>query len=53
MSHSNPAPDPFTPAAVAELARADVARALAEDLGSGDLSAALIAPEPERRPDRP
>jgi len=45
MSHSNPAPDPFTPAAVAELARADVARALAEDLGSGDLSAALIAPE--------
>ncbi|MDO9612196.1 MAG: carboxylating nicotinate-nucleotide diphosphorylase [Serpentinimonas sp.] len=48
MSHPNSAPtapDPFTPAAVAELARADVARALAEDLGSGDLSAALIAPE--------
>jgi len=47
MSHPNPDPDPFTPAAVAELARADVARALAEDLGSGDLSAALI--DPERR----
>ncbi|KJS67267.1 MAG: nicotinate-nucleotide pyrophosphorylase [Comamonadaceae bacterium BICA1-1] len=30
---------------MAELARSDVARALAEDLGSGDLSAALIAPE--------
>jgi len=48
MSHPNSAPtapDPFTPAAVAELARSDVARALAEDLGSGDLSAALIAPE--------
>jgi len=40
-----PDPNPFTPAAVAELARTDVARALAEDLGSGDLSAALIAPE--------
>ena len=51
MSHPNPAPatvpDPFTPTAVAELARGDVARALAEDLGSGDLSAALI--DPERR----
>lgn len=51
MSHPNPAPtsapdpDPFTPTALAELARADVARALAEDLGDGDLSAALIAPE--------
>jgi len=49
MSHSNPIPDPFTPAAVAELARADVARALAEDLGRGDLSAALIAPERRAR----
>ncbi|BAO80700.1 nicotinate-nucleotide pyrophosphorylase [Serpentinimonas raichei] len=49
MSHPNPAPDPFTPAAVAELARADVARALAEDLGRGDLSAALIAPERRAR----
>jgi len=49
MSHSNPIPDPFTPAAVAELARTDVARALAEDLGRGDLSAALIAPERRAR----
>jgi len=39
--------DPFTPATIAALAQADVARALAEDVGSGDLSAALI--DPERR----
>jgi nicotinate-nucleotide pyrophosphorylase (carboxylating) len=32
----------FTPADLAELARADVARALAEDVGGGDLTAALV-----------
>jgi len=34
----------FSPAAVAELARADAARALAEDIGPGDLTAALVDP---------
>jgi nicotinate-nucleotide pyrophosphorylase (carboxylating) len=34
----------FSPAAVAELARADAARALAEDVGDGDLTAALVDP---------
>jgi nicotinate-nucleotide pyrophosphorylase (carboxylating) len=37
----------FSAAAVAELARADAARALAEDVGSGDLTAALV--DPSRR----
>ena len=37
----------FSPQAVAALAHADVARALAEDVGSGDLTAALI--DPKRR----
>ena len=37
----------FSPAAIAELARADAARALAEDVGEGDLTAALV--DPERR----
>jgi len=32
----------FSPAAVAELARADAARALQEDVGGGDLTAALV-----------
>ena len=32
----------FTPADLAELARSDVARALAEDVGTGDLTAALV-----------
>ncbi|WBY03370.1 carboxylating nicotinate-nucleotide diphosphorylase [Ramlibacter tataouinensis] len=32
----------FSPAAVAELARIDAARALAEDVGAGDLTAALV-----------
>lgn len=32
----------FSPQAVAELARDDVARALAEDVGAGDLTAALV-----------
>ena len=32
----------FSPAAVADLARQDAARALAEDVGSGDLTAALV-----------
>lgn len=34
----------FSAAAVAELARADAARALAEDVGAGDLTAALVDP---------
>lgn len=34
----------FSPAAVAQLARADVERALAEDVGAGDLTAALVDP---------
>jgi nicotinate-nucleotide pyrophosphorylase (carboxylating) len=34
----------FSPEAVAELSRADAARALAEDVGSGDLTAALVDP---------
>jgi nicotinate-nucleotide pyrophosphorylase (carboxylating) len=34
----------FSPASVAELARADAARALAEDVGGGDLTAALVDP---------
>lgn len=37
-------PDDFSPAALQTLAEADVARALAEDLRGGDLTAALIAP---------
>ncbi|MBI2772032.1 MAG: carboxylating nicotinate-nucleotide diphosphorylase [Burkholderiales bacterium] len=32
----------FSPAAVAQLARGDAARALAEDVGAGDLTAALV-----------
>lgn len=34
----------FTPAEIAALAQADVARALQEDVGAGDLTAALIDP---------
>jgi nicotinate-nucleotide pyrophosphorylase (carboxylating) len=34
----------FSPAAVAALARADAARALAEDVGDGDLTAGLVDP---------
>src|SRR6476661_7659828 len=34
----------FSPAALAELAAADVARALAEDVGAGDLTAGLVDP---------
>ena len=34
----------FSPAAIAELARADAARALTEDVGGGDLTAALVDP---------
>ncbi len=34
----------FSPAAVAELARQDAARALAEDVGAGDLTAGLVDP---------
>jgi nicotinate-nucleotide pyrophosphorylase (carboxylating) len=37
----------FSPAAVAELAQADAARALAEDVGTGDLTAGLV--DPSRR----
>ncbi|SFB68538.1 nicotinate-nucleotide pyrophosphorylase [carboxylating] [Polaromonas sp. OV174] len=39
----------FSAQAVEELARADVMRALAEDVGSGDLTAALIAPDRQAR----
>jgi nicotinate-nucleotide pyrophosphorylase (carboxylating) len=42
----NPFPD-FSPLGIQALARADVARALAEDLGAGDLTAALV--DPQRR----
>lgn len=38
------APFDFSPATVAELARADVARALQEDVGAADLTAGLVAP---------
>jgi nicotinate-nucleotide pyrophosphorylase (carboxylating) len=34
----------FSPAAIAELAHADAARALAEDVGAGDLTAGLVDP---------
>jgi len=34
----------FSPSAIAELARADAARALAEDVGEGDLTAGLVDP---------
>jgi nicotinate-nucleotide pyrophosphorylase (carboxylating) len=34
----------FSPASIAQLARADAARALAEDVGDGDLTAALVDP---------
>jgi nicotinate-nucleotide pyrophosphorylase (carboxylating) len=34
----------FSPSAIAELAHADAARALAEDVGAGDLTAALVDP---------
>jgi nicotinate-nucleotide pyrophosphorylase (carboxylating) len=34
----------FSPSAIAELARADAARALAEDVGNGDLTAGLVDP---------
>ena len=39
----------FSDAAVDQLAQADVARALAEDLGTGDLTAALIDPDRQAR----
>jgi nicotinate-nucleotide pyrophosphorylase (carboxylating) len=39
----------FSAAAVATLARADAARALAEDVGGGDLTAALIDPARQAR----
>src|SRR6185369_15401761 len=34
----------FSPAAIAQLARDDAARALAEDVGAGDLTAGLVDP---------
>jgi len=39
----------FSPAAVAELARDDAARALAEDVGAGDLTAALVPAQARAR----
>ena len=37
-------PDPLAPEALSRLVQADVARALAEDVGDGDLTAALVDP---------
>ena len=39
----------FSPASIATLAEADVARALAEDVGPGDLTAALVDPSRHAR----
>ena len=39
----------FSAAAVADLARGDASRALAEDVGAGDLTAGLIAPQRRAR----
>ncbi|HNJ45169.1 MAG TPA: nicotinate-nucleotide diphosphorylase (carboxylating), partial [Ottowia sp.] len=39
---SQTTPDWMSPEAIAALARADVRRALDEDVGSGDLTAALV-----------
>lgn len=39
----------FSAEALAQLAQSDVARALAEDVGAGDLTAALIAPAAQAR----
>ena len=39
----------FSPSALQQLAQADVARALAEDVGTGDLTAGLIAPDRQAR----
>jgi nicotinate-nucleotide pyrophosphorylase (carboxylating) len=44
MLASMASPFDFSPAAVAEVARGDAARALAEDVGAGDLTAALVDP---------
>lgn len=41
--------DYFSPASLEKLAQADVARALAEDVGDGDLTAGLIAPSRQAR----
>ena len=39
----------FSPERIGQLAREDAARALAEDVGSGDLTAGLIAPDKQAR----
>ena len=39
----------FSPSALQQLAQADVARALAEDVGTGDLTSGLIAPDRQAR----
>ena len=39
----------FSSVAIARLAQQDVARALAEDLGSGDLTVALVDPTRQAR----
>ena len=46
LAAMNPVFD-FSPAAIAQLAQSDAARALAEDVGAGDLTAALV--DPNRR----
>ena len=42
MSATTTAPFDFSPAQITELAQADAARTLAEDVGAGDLTAALV-----------
>ena len=42
MSATTTAPFDFSPAQITELAHADAARTLAEDVGAGDLTAALV-----------
>jgi len=42
-------PFDFSPAAIAALAQSDAARALQEDVGTGDLTAALVDPAAQAR----
>ena len=42
---TSPTTAPFTDSDVAALAQSDVARALAEDVGAGDLTATLVPPQ--------
>lgn len=49
MTETNATPPDFSLARVVELARADVARSLQEDVGGGDLTAALVDPAQRAR----